>query len=272
MKKLALLLLLLTLGALGLVACGGGDDDAATAASETEVTRDRTSCGDLLVSGGPYPLVKVAVVEGNVSCRVARGVIEDLYRGKGRLADAEHAPPPFDLVRGSWRCGGTDSVKGCTKAQRTPSAKTIRAHARTNQEVIGGKANEWAAAFAKDALAACRYYAGVQPSCERAACQRVGHPEPIKNCTPPSSEFRESFANATVERVVVDAPGATVEFSNGESVQFQAGSTGAGTSPRGGSRSSQHVTGPEPTPGSVMRRGSSRRATSGHSCQRGGTR
>ena len=33
MKKLALLLSLLALGALGLVACGGGDDDEATAAS-----------------------------------------------------------------------------------------------------------------------------------------------------------------------------------------------------------------------------------------------
>ena len=46
MKKLALPLSLLALGALGLVACGGDDDDAATAASETEATRDRTPCGD----------------------------------------------------------------------------------------------------------------------------------------------------------------------------------------------------------------------------------
>ena len=127
MKKHALLLSLLALGALGLVACGGGDDDAATAASETETARDRTSCGRVRVNG-PYPPMKIAVVEGNVSCRVARGVMEDLYRGRGRLADAEHSPAPFYLVRGSWRCGGTDGAQACQKAQRTPSAKTIRTH------------------------------------------------------------------------------------------------------------------------------------------------
>ena len=44
--------------------------------------------------------------------------------------------------------------------------------------------------------------------------------EPIKNCTPVSAEFRESFADATVERVVVDGHHATAEFSNGESVEF----------------------------------------------------
>jgi hypothetical protein len=38
MKKLALLLSLLALGPLGLVACGEGDDDQTTAASETETT------------------------------------------------------------------------------------------------------------------------------------------------------------------------------------------------------------------------------------------
>ena len=125
MKKLALLLL--ALGALGLVACGGGDDDETAAASATETTDDRVSCGDVRVNG-PYPPMKIAVVEGNVSCRVARGVMEDLYRGRGRLADAEHSPAPFYLVRGSWRCGGTDGAQACQKGQRTPSAKTIRTH------------------------------------------------------------------------------------------------------------------------------------------------
>ena len=65
----------------------------------------------------------------------------------------------------------------------------------------------------------CRYMG--QPACERMACQRVGHPEPIKNCTPVSAEFRESFADATVERVRcrrTTTP--TAEFSNGESVEF----------------------------------------------------
>jgi hypothetical protein len=47
--------------------------------------------------------------------------------------------------------------------------------------------------------------------------------DPIKNCTPPSTEFRESFVDATVERVVVEKPYATAEFSNGESVEFEGG-------------------------------------------------
>jgi hypothetical protein len=59
-----------------------------------------------------------------------------------------------------------------------------------------------------------------QPACERADCERVGN-GPIKNCTPPPSEFRESFADATVGRVVVDGHRATAEFSNGESVEFE---------------------------------------------------
>ena len=40
MKKLALLLWLLALGALGLIACGGGDDDEITAASATPIADD----------------------------------------------------------------------------------------------------------------------------------------------------------------------------------------------------------------------------------------
>jgi hypothetical protein len=61
-----------------------------------------------------------------------------------------------------------------------------------------------------------------QPAGERMSCERVGN-RPIKNCTPPSPEFRESFAGATVERVVVseDRRHARADFSNGESVEFE---------------------------------------------------
>ena len=59
-----------------------------------------------------------------------------------------------------------------------------------------------------------------QPACERMGCERVAY-DPIKNCTPVSAEFRESFADAKVERVVVDGHHATAEFSNGESVRFE---------------------------------------------------
>ena len=96
----------------------------------------------------------------------------------------------------------------------------------SDEERIEQRGNLWAAEFAKPGAVPCRYmgqlYMG-QPACERAACQRVGHPEPIKKCTPPSPEFRLSFADATVERVAVseDHHHATAEFSNDESVEFE---------------------------------------------------
>ncbi len=129
MKKLALLLSLLALGALGLAACGGGGDDEAAAASESETARDRTSCGDVRVSGRPFPLVEVAVVEGDVPCRAARRVIEDLYHG--RVDDLVASEPYLGEIAlvGSWRCGGLDGLKSCKKAVRTPSVKKIRARA-----------------------------------------------------------------------------------------------------------------------------------------------
>jgi hypothetical protein len=147
MKKLALLLSLLTLAALGLVACGGGDDDQTTAASETETT---------VGSGGEA------------------GTVEDGPGNSNRL---------------------------------------------NNEERIEQRGNEWAAAFAAGRTT-CGYMG--QPACERATCEH--HLDgPIENCTPPSSEFRESFADATVKRVVVSEGHhhATAEFSNGESVELE---------------------------------------------------
>ena len=312
--KLALLLMLLALGALGLVACGGGDDDQTTAASATETTAASetetqvTACGDVRVNG-PYQLMKVAVIEGDVACRVARGVVEDFW-----------AQGASGLVRGSWRCDGSDFLADCWKGQFTPSVKKIqargtrpdqtaaasetettadrcaphcqwyyalpaeskscgaygrwrlavvergvscrearrvmsrvpdgwicaggdrpvecvseagetiraplrqavlrRSEAAEAEELITKRGNEWAPLFAKDSYAPspCRYMG--QPACERMYCERVPN-DPIRNCTPPSSEFRKSFADATVERVVVEGRHATAEFSNGESVEFE---------------------------------------------------
>jgi hypothetical protein len=93
------LLLSLALGALGLVAFGGGKGDQAIAASETETTRDvlaadssadRRKCG----YSGRY----VFAVEGGVSCRRARRVL---------AANRSGRPLP-----GSWTCHG-DLVWTC---------------------------------------------------------------------------------------------------------------------------------------------------------------
>jgi hypothetical protein len=57
-----------------------------------------------------------------------------------------------------------------------------------------------------------------QPLCEHLACQRVG-PVVIKNCTPVSQALQYSFADATVEKVVIKGGQAVAaRFSNGEVV------------------------------------------------------
>jgi hypothetical protein len=221
MRKLALMLSLLALGALGLTSCGGGNDDDTIAASAAE-TPVASEADPARKPCRPFSFYRLAVDKGDISCRGGRRVILDLANNR---------------LPGSWSCTGLDADVVCTKEPGASSTIVITAHfdseaaaveadpgtILSDEEVIGRKANDWAGLFAMDALAACRYYAGGQPACERAGCQRVGHPEPIRNCAPPSSEFRESFADATVERVAVSAPGATAEFSNGESVQFHAG-------------------------------------------------
>ena len=225
--KLALLLSLLALGALGLVACGGGDDDQTTAASETETTRDELAADNK--SCGRFDRYRFAVVEGDISCRVARRVMDGMVYGR----------PP-----GAWICSGSDSPVQCFNA-----AGAIRAHvhkdvlrrwraAEARRVHIGGNAgdvafitkvgNEWAPLFAKDVSAACDYMYG-QPLCEE-FFGRVGEPPEVRR----PSGFQKSFANATVERVqvkdakqiktkdgtLIELHKAVSEFSNGELVEF----------------------------------------------------
>lgn len=58
-----------------------------------------------------------------------------------------------------------------------------------------------------------------QPACERIACKRVPG-IPIKNCAPPSSAFRKSFEDATVQDIAIKGDQAGVKFSNGETVRI----------------------------------------------------
>ena len=91
----ALALVALALGALGLVACGDGDDDQTTAASETtsdEPAADNKSCGR-------FDRYQFAVVNGDVSCRVAQGVMR-----------ANSIPRKMP---GSWSCSGPDALWVC---------------------------------------------------------------------------------------------------------------------------------------------------------------
>jgi hypothetical protein len=119
MTKLALLLSLLVLGAIGLVACGAGDDDE-TAAATTETTDSRITYDELAgdfadnKSCGAYGRYRLAVVEGDISCPEARRVMH------GAL---------YDSLPGAWFCGGSDAAMSCVSGGGD-GAKTIRALVR----------------------------------------------------------------------------------------------------------------------------------------------
>jgi plastocyanin len=139
MNRPALLILLLALAALGLVACGGDDDDQTTAADhraairvaeeqaaetsipESAAVRDfeaerqvarakrRELAADNTADNRPcgrFGRYRFAVVEGDVSCRVAR-----------RVMRAYSIPREMP---GSWSCYGPDSEWTCAdKASET---------------------------------------------------------------------------------------------------------------------------------------------------------
>jgi hypothetical protein len=100
-------------------------------------------------------------------------------------------------------CGGDDNGT-TTEATLSPEQK------------IEQTGNEWASLFAAD-HEGCKLM--TQPACERIACERVGG-FTIENCTPPSSDFRKSFRDATVQDIAIKGEQAAAKFSNGEAVEL----------------------------------------------------
>jgi hypothetical protein len=86
------------------------------------------------------------------------------------------------------------------------------------EQKIKRTGNKWATLFAVGDRATCTYM--TQPACERMRCERIGVAEPIKNCTPPSSEFRQSFEDAAVQDIAIKGNRAGAKFSNGETVEL----------------------------------------------------
>ena len=213
--EVALLLSLLALGALGLVACGGGDDDETTATSATEITDDRTTYDELAAdpadnkSCGVSESRGLTVVEGDFSCREARRLMH-------RVA--------YNRLPYQWRCIGPEGATGGYEVCRNlPGASSrivmrVQFPRRYREQEVEQTGNEWASLFAAGgARTGCAYE--TQPVCERIACQHVGH-VPIKNCTPPSAAFRRSFEDATVQDIAIKGQNAGVKFSNGEAVEL----------------------------------------------------
>ncbi len=107
MKKLALLLSLLALGALGPTACA---DDETTAASEAETTVG--SEADPARKSCPVPRYRLAVNQGDISCHGARRVILDLANNR---------------LPGSWSCTRREGDVVCTKEPGASSRIVITA-------------------------------------------------------------------------------------------------------------------------------------------------
>jgi hypothetical protein len=231
MKKLAPLLSLLALGALGLVVFEGGDDKT-TAGSEIETAGEgyvnlrpnyrqgfKKSCGKF----GRWSLVVIdrASSLAEVSCREARGVMDAMTAGGVAV----------EKLPGGWICSGPDAYVECFdldpatgEAENTIRARVRRSRAAEAQAKLSPEeqvqelkraANDWASLFAKDVWAACQYTYGRQaPSCSKFSLGSGGGPHDRP------SAFQKSFADATVESVAVKGDKAWAEFSNGELGEF----------------------------------------------------
>jgi hypothetical protein len=112
------------------------------------------------------------------------------------------------------------SSTSATPTSTTPSISTEEDEQQI--ELIG---NQWAPLFAAGRTPGCSVGEGlivlIQPLCERIACQRAGGVK-IRNCTRPTSAFRDSFAEATVQGIEIkgNPPRAAARFSNGEVIEL----------------------------------------------------
>ena len=123
MRRLALPISLLALGALGLVACGGGDDDEVTAANATPITNDSNSYDELAADPADNKFCGtvggrgLTVVEGDSSCREARRLTRRAWNNRA----------PY-----RWRCIGPEGETGgyevCTNVPGASSRIVIRVH------------------------------------------------------------------------------------------------------------------------------------------------
>ena len=115
-----------------------------------------------------------------------------------------------DALR-SGQASSTPTLPETTEVVTVPSL--------TPEQEIERIGNEWGLLFAAGPLtAACEYE--TQPLCERIACVRIGGIR-IRNCTRPTSAFRNSFFGALVQEVEIKGHRAAARFSNGALVEFR---------------------------------------------------
>jgi hypothetical protein len=245
-----LLLTLLALGALGIVACGGGDDDEST--TEVGLSREQRIAPEIEKAGTEWAALFAG---GERFCELMTQPACERTTCESVAGPVENCTPPSAAYRGSFRDATVEDIgiAGGRAGARFSNGETVALvkvkHvpdplAEDGDRIgwwidrVGGNAgdvelitevgNAWARLFAEDYSAACDFMYG-QPLCEK-FFGRVGQPPEVGR----PSEFQETFANATVESVEVrdakqiEARGgrpfelhrAAAKFSNGEVVVF----------------------------------------------------
>lgn len=233
--KLALPVSLLALGALGLVACSGGDGDETS--TEVGLSPEQRIEQEIEQAGNEWA---------------------PIFAGRERFCELMTQPAcqraPSLKFRKSFEDATVKDVAitGDKAAARFSNGETVELEKHNIPDPlaedgdrlgwlihrVGGNAgdvafvtqvgNGWAALFADDNSAACEFMFG-QPLCEE-FFGRAGEPPDVGS----PSEFQRSFQDATVERVEVkdakqirardgtpiELHRAAAEFSNGEVVKF----------------------------------------------------
>jgi hypothetical protein len=245
-----LLLTLLALGALGLVACGGGDDDETT--TEVGLSREQRIEQEIEQAGNEWAALFAG---GERFCELMTQPACERNTCKSVAGPVENCAPPSSAYRKSFEDATVEDIgiTGGKTGARFSNGETVQLEKVKHTpdplaedgdragwliDKVGGNAgdvelitevgNAWARLFAEDNSAACEFMFG-QPLCEE-FFGRVGEPPEVGR----PSGFQESFANATVERVEVkdakqirakdgtpvELHRAAAEFSNGEVVEF----------------------------------------------------
>jgi hypothetical protein len=241
-----LLLSLLALGALGLVACSGGDDNDDTTreaklSPERRVEQVGNEWAPLFAGRERFCELMTQPACGRVNCETISGPIANCTPPSSKFRKSFEGATVRDVAimdgKAATRFSNGEAVALEKVNIPDPLAEDGDRLGWLIHEV-GGNAgaaefitkvgNAWAPLFAEDNSAACEFMFG-QPLCEE-FFGRVGEPPEAGR----PSAFQRSFANATVERVEVEDAEqikakdetpielhrAAAEFSNGEVLEF----------------------------------------------------
>jgi len=118
----------------------------------------------------------------------------------------------------SLRSGGPPAAQRDGPAPSTEPDRVRTIPPLSTQQEIQQIGNQWAVLFAAGNGGSCTFMG--QPLCERMACERLGRPHKIKNCTPPTRGYRRSFEGVFVSDVAFRGDRAAALLSNGEVIEL----------------------------------------------------